>query len=168
MDNQRSRSRLLTAAAMNFAVHQSKGGVLLPGSTPTLLKRKAAGANDPCPCGSGKKYKKCCLSKTAGNNVATKTPPKQKHQQVDVVDEDTCPENLPAAAMLRAGIPAAHVYAFMQTGQLIHDDNRAAYAATALAAWDAEVQNYNAAPDGDKQQMLEPAVGKPQKENNGK
>ena len=22
------------------------------------------GRNDPCPCGSGKKYKKCCLSKT--------------------------------------------------------------------------------------------------------
>ncbi len=22
------------------------------------------GRNDPCPCGSGKKYKKCCLMKT--------------------------------------------------------------------------------------------------------
>ncbi len=22
-----------------------------------------AGRNDPCPCGSGKKYKKCCLNK---------------------------------------------------------------------------------------------------------
>ena len=22
------------------------------------------GRNDPCPCGSGKKYKKCCLGKT--------------------------------------------------------------------------------------------------------
>ncbi|MCS4469756.1 SEC-C metal-binding domain-containing protein [Clostridium botulinum] len=21
------------------------------------------GRNDPCPCGSGKKYKKCCLNK---------------------------------------------------------------------------------------------------------
>ncbi|MBI4745045.1 MAG: SEC-C domain-containing protein [Deltaproteobacteria bacterium] len=25
--------------------------------------RKKAGRNDPCPCGSGKKYKKCCLAK---------------------------------------------------------------------------------------------------------
>jgi len=25
------------------------------------LKRRKAGRNDPCPCGSGKKYKKCCL-----------------------------------------------------------------------------------------------------------
>lgn len=24
------------------------------------------GRNDPCPCGSGKKYKQCCLIKSAG------------------------------------------------------------------------------------------------------
>ncbi|MGB2727569.1 MAG: SEC-C metal-binding domain-containing protein [Halobacteriota archaeon] len=26
-------------------------------------KEKEIGRNDPCPCGSGKKYKKCCLGK---------------------------------------------------------------------------------------------------------
>lgn len=26
----------------------------------TVRKEKTAGRNDPCPCGSGKKYKKCC------------------------------------------------------------------------------------------------------------
>ncbi len=26
----------------------------------TILKEKKIGRNDPCPCGSGKKYKKCC------------------------------------------------------------------------------------------------------------
>ena len=26
-------------------------------------KKKKIGKNDPCPCGSGKKYKKCCLNK---------------------------------------------------------------------------------------------------------
>jgi SEC-C motif len=25
------------------------------------------GRNDPCPCGSGKKYKKCCMNKSDGN-----------------------------------------------------------------------------------------------------
>ncbi|MDT8324176.1 MAG: SEC-C metal-binding domain-containing protein, partial [Bacteroidota bacterium] len=25
----------------------------------------SVGRNDPCPCGSGKKYKKCCLAKDA-------------------------------------------------------------------------------------------------------
>jgi preprotein translocase subunit SecA len=31
------------------------------------LRRDPAtpGRNDPCPCGSGKKYKKCCLNKSA-------------------------------------------------------------------------------------------------------
>ena len=28
---------------------------------PPAVKRKKIGRNDPCPCGSGKKYKKCCL-----------------------------------------------------------------------------------------------------------
>lgn len=27
----------------------------------TNIKRKKVGRNDPCPCGSGRKYKKCCL-----------------------------------------------------------------------------------------------------------
>jgi hypothetical protein len=26
-----------------------------------LVKEKKVGRNDPCPCGSGKKYKKCCI-----------------------------------------------------------------------------------------------------------
>jgi len=26
----------------------------------TVIKEKTPGRNDPCPCGSGKKYKKCC------------------------------------------------------------------------------------------------------------
>ena len=29
----------------------------------TLVKGAKIGANDPCPCGSGKKYKKCCGKK---------------------------------------------------------------------------------------------------------
>ena len=28
---------------------------------PTPVKRKKVGRNEPCPCGSGKKYKKCCI-----------------------------------------------------------------------------------------------------------
>lgn len=28
-----------------------------------ILNKKKIGRNDPCPCGSGKKYKKCCLGK---------------------------------------------------------------------------------------------------------
>ena len=35
---------------------------LLNPQTP-VTKTQAAGRNDPCPCGSGLKYKKCCLNK---------------------------------------------------------------------------------------------------------
>ena len=28
-----------------------------------VRSNKKAGPNDPCPCGSGKKYKKCCMQK---------------------------------------------------------------------------------------------------------
>jgi hypothetical protein len=30
---------------------------------PYVAPAKAIGRNDPCPCGSGKKYKKCCLGR---------------------------------------------------------------------------------------------------------
>ncbi len=33
-----------------------------PGKT-LIMKKEKLGRNEPCPCGSGKKYKKCCLSK---------------------------------------------------------------------------------------------------------
>ncbi len=29
-------------------------------NTSTVIKEKKIGRNEPCPCGSGKKYKKCC------------------------------------------------------------------------------------------------------------
>ena len=31
----------------------------------TVVKNEKVGRNDPCPCGSGKKYKKCCGANTA-------------------------------------------------------------------------------------------------------
>jgi hypothetical protein len=33
-----------------------------PGADQDLPRRLKVGRNDPCPCGSGKKYKKCCLA----------------------------------------------------------------------------------------------------------
>src|ERR1700693_1982851 len=32
-------------------------------------KHAAVGRNDPCPCGSGKKYKKCCEAKDAAQST---------------------------------------------------------------------------------------------------
>ncbi len=33
------------------------------GRSTMASSEKAVGRNEPCPCGSGKKYKKCCLNK---------------------------------------------------------------------------------------------------------
>ena len=33
----------------------------LPKTRPIVRDNKKIGRNDPCPCGSGKKYKNCCL-----------------------------------------------------------------------------------------------------------
>ena len=36
----------------------------IPGPAPReIIKKDKVGRNDPCPCGSGKKYKRCCLNK---------------------------------------------------------------------------------------------------------
>ena len=34
-----------------------------PAEVPEYHASPRVGRNDPCPCGSGKKYKKCCLNK---------------------------------------------------------------------------------------------------------
>jgi uncharacterized protein len=33
----------------------------IPSAAPFQRAEPRVGRNDPCPCGSGKKYKKCCL-----------------------------------------------------------------------------------------------------------
>lgn len=55
-----------------------------------LRKRKKTGRNDPCPCGSGKKYKKCCLNSKTGmplppeadNLILKDKPPAASLEQV--------------------------------------------------------------------------------------
>lgn len=59
------RGRLADAQGLSALIHAltPEFQQLCDGKTPSL-KRAAAkiGRNDPCPCGSGKKYKKCCLN----------------------------------------------------------------------------------------------------------
>ena len=38
-------------------------GKKMPVAEPIKNTRRRPGRNDPCPCGSGKKFKKCCLVK---------------------------------------------------------------------------------------------------------
>jgi hypothetical protein len=62
--NHRKMLRRLFAASLKVRERRAaeSGGRDLPASSLSPIRRTAprVGRNDPCPCGSGKKYKKCC------------------------------------------------------------------------------------------------------------
>lgn len=61
MRAERKQTFILSRGAENA---QSGGGETESGKGVTVRREgKKVGRNDPCPCGSGKKYKKCCLLK---------------------------------------------------------------------------------------------------------
>lgn len=108
------------------------------------------GRNDPCPCGSGKKYKKCCLY-AANPHMRQRTLPVPK---ANVADSRTspivvCPEEKASftlehvlEALRKAGVKECYIYAAQQTGRFIKPEARAMYDDKTLAAWDAAVQEY--------------------------
>lgn len=56
-------TRAIAPAAMQLHTYflQKRSPVSTAANQPLLRTTSKAGRNDPCPCGSGKKYKKCCL-----------------------------------------------------------------------------------------------------------
>ena len=50
-------------AAQPQAHAPSLDHLVAPHPQSPIVGGKKAGRNDPCPCGSGKKYKKCCMGK---------------------------------------------------------------------------------------------------------
>ncbi|MBO4548200.1 MAG: SEC-C domain-containing protein [Abditibacteriota bacterium] len=47
----------------NLQENTMEGGGEARGSAPKARQIPKVGRNEPCPCGSGKKFKKCCLPK---------------------------------------------------------------------------------------------------------
>jgi len=55
---------LLADICSERAEQQKRGKRLKPlvlDAPETVIAPKTVGRNEPCPCGSGKKYKKCCM-----------------------------------------------------------------------------------------------------------
>jgi len=55
------------------------------------MNEKKIGRNDPCPCGSGKKYKQCCIGKTLKKPLSFKAKvlsgqPVQQQQAAPKID----------------------------------------------------------------------------------
>jgi uncharacterized protein YecA (UPF0149 family) len=54
---------VLLAHAMRLAERFGDPERLLEPVSPSRARGPKVGRNDPCPCGSGRKYKRCCLDK---------------------------------------------------------------------------------------------------------
>ncbi|MCF6197938.1 MAG: UPF0149 family protein [Hyphomicrobiaceae bacterium] len=53
----------MSVVAINQYWQKQRAQHVLPKGTPVMARKTPkVGRNDPCPCGSGKKYKKCCLN----------------------------------------------------------------------------------------------------------
>jgi hypothetical protein len=60
------------------------------------MSNTSIGRNDPCPCGSGKKYKRCCLAKDE-RHAAAQRPPTAALEAAAVVPQlPTDPKRIPA------------------------------------------------------------------------
>ncbi len=137
------------------------------------MARRKVSRNAPCPCGSGKKYKKCCWGKgfdweedEAGNLYrSTPIPPEvanilraQRQEFVDKHGRQPGPEDpvffdMPHPEHLEhrmvedmkvAGIDPALIYAFEKTGRLVTEQNRHLLPDSALDEWQAAVEEYEA------------------------
>nr|VFJ73334.1 MAG: SEC-C motif-containing protein [Candidatus Kentron sp. FM]VFJ73457.1 MAG: SEC-C motif-containing protein [Candidatus Kentron sp. FM]VFK20433.1 MAG: SEC-C motif-containing protein [Candidatus Kentron sp. FM] len=58
----KKRLRQSTGLSLSGAEQRSHQPVRRDSYVPYVRQTKKIGRNDPCPCGSGKKYKKCCLN----------------------------------------------------------------------------------------------------------
>jgi hypothetical protein len=135
------------------------------------VTRKPFSRNSPCPCGSGKKYKQCCLKKGIAfteddaGTVRQSIPMTgdvaevlrvQRQKFVERFGREPGPDDpvffdLPhpehveaimVADMQAAGIDPALIYAFERTGRLVTADNQHLIPERDLAEWDAAIREY--------------------------
>ena len=62
LEEQRKIEKALRNAALAIFEQGNEAAPLLEKPQPYVNQNKV-GVNEPCPCGSGKKYKKCCMNK---------------------------------------------------------------------------------------------------------
>lgn len=108
-----------------------------------LWQTRTPGRNDPCPCGSGKKFKKCC-----GTRETKFTAPQPRTMDaVEAVDRTDAVGNFEqtavADALVHSGVAPDAVYAFKKTGVFVHDKSRAVTPQNVLARWDAARKEYS-------------------------
>jgi hypothetical protein len=125
--------------------------------------------NAPCPCGSGKKYKNCCIAKdfewvemddgAIGRQIqlsdeSMRFLDKLRHARLanpgresDLIFEGAPPleliEHWTVEAMKKAGIEPGIIYAYEKTnGLLVFDANESKMPDTDISEWDAAIDEY--------------------------
>jgi hypothetical protein len=137
------------------------------------MSRKRISRNDPCPCGSGKKYKKCCYGKDFDfeedddGNLFKSVPiseemaellQEQRQKYIEKHGREPGPddkiffdmphpehlEHMMVEDMKKAGINPAIIYAFEKTGRLVTEDNQNLLSDADLDEWQAAIDEYEA------------------------
>lgn len=137
------------------------------------MARRQVSRNAPCPCGSGKKYKQCCIHKDFewledddGNIFKSVPVPDEMRALLDEQrqsfiakhgrepgPEDPVFSDLPhfehaehqiIEAMKKAGIDPAIIYATEKTGRLVTEDNLHLLSDIELDEWEAAIEEFRA------------------------
>lgn len=134
------------------------------------MSRKRVSRNDPCPCGSGKKYKRCCWQKDFQwtedeNGTVYRDVPMPQALSDDMAgyldarrdaaggeldpDELLFPnmhfehaEHEMTQAMEKVGIDPALIYAFEKTGRIVSEDNMNQLTDAEIEAWHDAIDEY--------------------------
>jgi hypothetical protein len=132
---------------------------------------KKVSRNDPCPCGSGNKFKRCCIDKDfewledEDGNIFKSIP--MSGELVDLLQDQRAafvknhgrepgpddpvfqgmphPEHLEhemVEAMKLANIDPAKIYAFEKTGRLVTEENQDLLTEADLMEWEAAIDEY--------------------------
>lgn len=137
------------------------------------MPRKKLSRNAPCPCGSGKRYKHCCLNKgfeyleDEEGNILKSIPmsdevaevlEEQKQKFVEKYGREPGPgdnlffdmpplehvEHFMIEGMKKAGLDPAIIYAFEKTGLIVTEANERLISDKDRAEWEAAVREYRA------------------------
>ncbi len=134
-----------------------------------MSKRVKVDRNEPCPCGSGKKYKACCYDKgfnfvlDDSGEIVREIPLTDDLKELltlqfaafkekfgrdpgpnDKVfwDEPEHVEHHLAQAMREANLPPRFIYAFEKTGRLVTESNQHLIPQSELDEWSAACDEY--------------------------
>lgn len=149
-----------------FAKHHNARRV---GQQPIEGSNAKIGRNDPCPCGSGKKFKKCCYGVRRPRGGSRQSVDKQLAQShlareaesAAFAKQRKAAQAAQLQAMVDAGQAASAVYAFAVIGKLVNNINRASLPAEVVELWDELVKNYCDEHGGDTPQDLTPVLEVP-------